>query len=66
MRNPNPTSQRLTDNFERFNPYAARALELGENADVYGFLAIAFELSQLRYMLSKHDVDRAARARVGS
>ena len=46
------TNHRLTTNFERFNNYAAEAAKCGDNADVFAILALAFEVSQLRYQLS--------------
>jgi hypothetical protein len=54
-----PANPKIRQNFEGFNPYAGKAMELDDNADVYATLAIAFELSQLRYMLSQVGVDRS-------
>ena len=59
----NQTTERISDNFERFNPYAAKALELGDDADVFAHLALAFELSQLRYQLSTKRLDAHQGAR---
>lgn len=53
MHHRNVTTERLSANFERFNPYAAKAMELDEDAEVYANLAVAFELGQLRYQLTK-------------
>lgn len=42
----------LAQNFEGFNWYAGKAMQLDEDAEVYANLAVAFEISQLRYQLS--------------
>lgn len=47
------TRSHLAHNFEGFNWYAAQAMRLDDNADVYAQLAVAFEVSQLRYQLSQ-------------
>lgn len=44
---------RLTRDFTRFNMYADKALALDENAEVYAALAVAFEISQLRFQLRR-------------
>jgi hypothetical protein len=46
-------AETLARSFESFNPYANRALEMGEDADVLAYLAIAFEIGQIRYQLMK-------------
>lgn len=59
MKSANATTQTISDNFERFNPYAREALQGGDDADVYGMLAVAFEVSQLRFQLTKRLDNRA-------
>lgn len=72
MQHRNPTTERLTNNFERFNAYAAKALQELDitsdvtSPDVYATLALAYEMSQLRYQLSKHQLDDDTRARLTS
>lgn len=47
-----PRHQTIRHSFEGFNLYAQRAQERGnDNADVDAMLAVAFEISQLRYHL---------------
>lgn len=43
----------LAQNFEGFNWYAGKAMQLDEDAEIYANLAVAFEISQLRYQLSQ-------------
>jgi len=47
--------ERISGNFERFNPYAARAIETGDPDESLAFatVAVAFEISQCRYLLRK-------------
>jgi uncharacterized MAPEG superfamily protein len=52
MRHRNPSTEKISNTFERFNAYAVEALKGGDDADVYASLAVAFEISQLRYFLS--------------
>lgn len=46
-------ANKIADSFRRFNTYAQAAEQFGENADILAMLAIAFEISQLRYQLTK-------------
>lgn len=67
MRHKSETTERLSNNFERFNPYAAKAVELEQAEDVdgsytYALAAIAFEIGQLRYQLSTK-VDNTSKRR---
>lgn len=61
MRHESEATERISNSFERFNPYAQKALEGDDDADVYAQLAIAFEVSQLRYQLSLKPVDNNGR-----
>lgn len=46
------SAERVSQSFEGFNVYAQRAQKEGnENADVDALLAVAFEISQLRFHL---------------
>lgn len=58
LQHHNQATEKISNSFERFNPYAQRALELDDDADVHAMLAIAFEVSQLRYQLSPKHVDK--------
>lgn len=53
MKHRNVATEKISDNFERFNPYAAEAVKCGDDADVYAALAIAFEVAQVRYQVTK-------------
>lgn len=55
-RRPRVGSEKLADNFERFNPYAAAVIDKDASDVVYGLAAIAFEISQFRYQwMKRHD-----------
>lgn len=49
--------EQISETFERFNPYAVEARRLEENEDeaasTYAQLATAFEISQLRYQMTR-------------
>lgn len=49
----NAATQHISNRFERFNPYAQVALSDDDDRDVYAMLAVAFEVSQLRYQLTR-------------
>lgn len=68
LKHRNATTETITNNFERFNPYAAKALTCIEDdeSQTFATLALAFELSQLRYQLSKIKLDDTAQKRVSS
>jgi hypothetical protein len=57
---------KIRQSFEGFNPYAPLALRLDEDAEIYATLALAFELSQLRYMLSQGALDATPHREVSS
>lgn len=52
----NHATKNIARNFEAFNPYARAAVETedaGNDGTVFAIVAIAFEVSQLRYQLTK-------------
>lgn len=68
MHHRNATTETISNNFERFNAYASKAIECIDDdvSQTYATLALAFEVSQLRYQISKFKVDDGTAKRLSS
>lgn len=48
-----PTVERISENFLKHNPYAHEAYGGDEEPIAWALLAIAYELSQIRYQITR-------------